>query len=419
MKPGESSTVVVGGGVVGALCAWYLTESGHRVTVLDSGAFGNACSAGNCGYICPSHVLPLAVPGAVSRSLRAMLSSDSPFYIKPRLSPELWSWLWRFARCCTTGKMMKTAMACHALLQSSVDLYEKLIVEQSLDCEWERRGLLFVFHSKHEFEEYARTDALLRDRFGVAANPYAGDALVALEPALKEGLGGGWHYTGDSHVRPDKLMLALRDRLLARGVDIQENCRVLAVGGEGMRAKQVETSRGPIRGDRFVMATGALTPFLNEHLGCRIPIQPGKGYSITMPRPRNCPRIPLILEEHRVAITPMQSGYRIGSTMEFSGYDTTLNQRRIGLLRRGAEVYLREPYVEPVQQEWFGWRPMTWDSLPYVGVSPKWSNVWVAAGHNMLGLSMAPATGRLVRELVDGIAPHIDPAPLRLQRSIA
>jgi len=412
----NGQTVVVGGGVVGAMCAWYLAEAGHAVTILDSGTFGGACSHGNCGYICPSHVLPLAAPGAVSKSLRAMLSSDSPFYIKPRLSPELWTWLWRFARCCTSGKMMRSAAACHALLQSSVQLYERLIVEQKLDCEWERRGLLFVFKTRHEFEEYAKVDALLRDRFGVPATSHAGDKVNELEPALKEGLAGGWHYAGDSHVRPDKLMLALRERLLARGVQVREQCRVLGVSGSGQRASHLETSSGSVSGSRYVIATGALTPFLNDHLGCRIPIQPGKGYSITMPRPRNCPRIPLILEEHRVAITPMQSGYRIGSTMEFSGYDATLNPRRIGLLRRGADVYLRESCAEPVEQEWFGWRPMTWDSLPYVGMSPKWSNVWIAAGHNMLGLSMAPATGKLVRELVDGLPPHLDPAPLRLQR---
>ena len=155
---------------------------------------------------------------------------------------------------------------------------------------------------------------------------------------------------------------------------------------------------------------------LNQHLGCRVPIQPGKGYSITMPRPAICPTYPLIFEEHRVAITPMATGYRIGSTMEFAGYDTSLSRKRLELLREGASHYLQEPTSEPVQEEWYGWRPMTTDSKPIIGPSPRIQNLWIAAGHNMLGLSMAPATGKLIAEMLGGSTPHIDPAPYSARR---
>jgi D-amino-acid dehydrogenase len=151
-------------------------------------------------------------------------------------------------------------------------------------------------------------------------------------------------------------------------------------------------------------------------MGCRIPIQPGKGYSITMPRPALCPTLPMIFEEHRVAVTPMQSGYRLGSTMEFAGYDNRLNQRRLALLREGAEVYLREPYGEPVQEEWYGWRPMTPDSVPIIDWSPAYSNVLIAAGHNMLGVSMGPGTGKLVAEILCGAVPHVDRGPYAISR---
>jgi D-amino-acid dehydrogenase len=161
----------------------------------------------------------------------------------------------------------------------------------------------------------------------------------------------------------------------------------------------------------FVVATGAWTPLLKLDLGCRIPIQPGKGYSMTMARPARCPKLPMLFEEHRVGVTPMQSGYRLGSIMEFAGYDPRLNRRRLRLLTEGAKHYLHEPTAEPVVEEWFGWRPMTWDSRPIIGRSPALSNVFLAAGHNMLGLSMAPATGKLIAELANGAAPHVDPAP--------
>ena len=178
----------------------------------------------------------------------------------------------------------------------------------------------------------------------------------------------------------------------------------------------VKTSAGDIAADVFVVATGAWTPWLNKQLGCKIPIQPGKGYSMTMPRPEKCPSRPLLFPEHKVAVTPMQSGYRLGSTMEFAGYDTRIDPRRLQALRDGAEVYLQQPVCEPVQEEWYGWRPMTYDGLPVIDRTPAMENVLVAAGHNMLGVSMAPATGKIVTAMITGATPGIDPAPFSLRR---
>ena len=168
--------------------------------------------------------------------------------------------------------------------------------------------------------------------------------------------------------------------------------------------------------DEYVVATGALTPRLNEWLGCQIPIQPGKGYSMTMAHPSICPKYPMLLPEHRVAVTPMESVYRLGSIMEFAGYDESLRESRLRLLTEGASHYLREPRGTPVDETWFGWRPMTPDSRPVIDHSPTMSNLVIAAGHNMLGLSMAPGTGRLVSELVTGAEPHLDPAPYAVSR---
>jgi len=171
-----------------------------------------------------------------------------------------------------------------------------------------------------------------------------------------------------------------------------------------------------LAGEAFVVATGAWTPLLNQVLGCRIPIQPGKGYSMTMPRPARCPVLPMIFDEDRVAVTPMQSGYRLGSMMEFAGYDTSLRPRRLALLREGARHYLHEPFTEPVEEEWYGWRPMTPDSVPIIDWSPAYRNVLIAAGHNMLGVSMAPATGKLVAEMFGGGVPHLEARAYSLAR---
>jgi D-amino-acid dehydrogenase len=408
--------VVVGGGVIGTACAHFLTESGWRVTILDRGAFGAGASHGNCGLVCPSHVLPLAEPGAVVAALKAMLRPSSPFAIRFRLDPALWSWLLRFARRCNEADMIRAARGIQPLLESSLQLYDELIRREGLDCEWERRGLLYAYRSPAAMDAYAPIDRLLRESFGVPAERLDGAALTEREPALKPGLAGAWYYQADSHLRPDRLMRSWRRLLESRGVTIRERTALLGFARRDGSASAARTDSGAIEADAFVVAAGAWTPMLRSHLGCRVPIQPGKGYSLTMPRPAACPTIPLIFPETRVVATPFRSGYRLGSTMEFAGYDATINPRRLQLLRDGAAPYLREPHCVPIEEEWTGWRPMTFDSLPIIDRSPAMSNVLVAAGHNMLGLSMAPATGRLVADLLEGRPPHIDPAPYRVGR---
>jgi D-amino-acid dehydrogenase len=415
-----SRAVIIGGGVIGVACAYYLRERGWQVTLVDRGRIGGGCSHGNCGFVSPSHVLPLAVPGAVRYALASMLKKNSPFHIKPRLDWRLWNWLFCFARRCNTTDMLAAGRACHALLESSRTLYQELISREFLDCEWQTEGLLFVYNTRRGFDAYAQTDAILAEHFGLPAKHLDGDALTEFEPALRPDLAGAFYYDDDAHLRPDRLMAEWRRVLAARGVEILENCEFQGFAGSSSNGSQnaswAITSRGDLSAGAFIVATGAWTPLLARQIGCRLPIQPGKGYSMTMPRPAVCPRIPMLLMEHRVGVTPMQSGYRLGSTMEFAGYDTSLRPERLELLRRGAAACLRDPYCEPVEEAWYGWRPMTYDSVPVIDKSPKYDNLYLAAGHNMLGLSMAPATGKLVAEIVDGQSPHIDPAPYSFSR---
>lgn len=415
----SAETIVVGGGVIGAACAYYLAKSGRRVRLIEQGEFGAGCSHGNCGYICPSHILPLAAPGAIWPAIKALFQRNSAFKIRARFDPTLWSWLIRFAWRCNRHDMLETGRALQAMLNASRTLYGELMQAELADCEWEERGLLFVFQSRAGFDHYAETDELLRHEFGLGATGYDGEQLVKLEPALKPGLGGAWHYETDAHLRPDRLMVAWRRRLEELGVVIQTHCVMQGFERCGKLVTKVRTSQGTLEADAVVIATGAWTPLLAEQLGCAIPIQPGKGYSITMPRPQRCPQIPMIFEEHRVAITPFEAGYRIGSTMEFAGYDAELSAARLSLLRNGADLYLHEPFGDRVLEQWAGWRPMIYDGKPAVGAVPGAENLFVAAGHGMLGISLAPSTGKLMAELLNRQTPHLDPHPFRPSRFAA
>ena len=408
--------IVVGGGVIGAACAYYLRRAGRSVTLIDQGEFGRGCSHGNCGYVCPSHVLPLAGPGVLRAMFKTLFTRNSPLKVRWRFDPAMWSWFWQFARRCNQHDMIASGHAIQSLLTSSRSLYDELMRTELTDLEWEANGLLFVFQTSQAMEHYAETDRLLRSEFNLGATRYDGPALTNLEPAIKPGIAGAWHYATDGHLRPDKLMSAWRRLLDANGVEIRERCELRDLVAEGRLARRLSTSQGDLAADQVVIAAGAWTPKLRGLLRCPIPIQPGKGYSLTMPRPKVCPRLPMIFEEHRVAVTPMQTAYRIGSTMEFAGYDESLNPDRLRLLREGAELYLHEPWTEPVTESWWGWRPMTADSVPFIGAVPAFDNVYLAAGHGMLGISMSPATGKLLAELMTSQTPHVDPKLYRIGR---
>ena len=412
----SEKVVVIGGGVIGAMCAWDLSTAGFQVTVVERDRFGAACSHGNCGYVSPSHVLPLTRPGQFKATIKEILKRNSTFAVKPRLNRDSLGWFWKFGRRCNERDMLDAAAGRHALLQSSKKLYQQLVNQEGIECEWKEVGILFVHDTPEGFENYRKTDRMLREKFGVAATPYDGQAMLEIEPALKSGLGGAWHYEGDCHLRPDKLMTSLRAKLEGRGVQFIEHASVEKFNRQNGSAISIEAGGQTVQGDKFVVATGAWTPFLNEHLGCKIPIEPGKGYSLTMPRPERMPKIPIIFEDAHVAITPMENKYRIGSTMEFVGYDSSLNRKRLDLLRMAAEKYLHDPYCDPVEEEWYGWRPMTWDGKPIIDRSPVMNNVWVAAGHNMLGISLATGTGRLIREMIMGQTPHVDAAHFSIER---
>lgn len=411
MKPASKDVIVVGAGIVGIGCAHYLSKAGMKVTVIDRGTIANACSHANCGYICPSHVLPLTEPSALGVAVKSLFNPNAPFRVKPRLSLSQWHWFWQFAKRCNHRQMLRAGAHLKSILDSSMTEYRKLIPAESLECEWKETGLLYVLQSEKWMHEFSENDRFLTEHFGVVATRIEGHELPAFDPALRTGLAGAFHYPGDASVRPDLLNSQWSARLADSGVNFIENCELQKVRKHSGRVSHLETTQGELSAGHFVFALGAWSPSLVADLGCRIPIQPGKGYSVTMSRPDPCPSYPMLFPEHKVGVSPFAGGYRLGSMMEFCGYDSSIPEKRIAQLRNSAEPYLVAPHTETEQYRWYGWRPMTWDSLPIIGPVPSLSNSFLATGHNMLGLSLATATGRLISELVREETPHIDVEP--------
>jgi len=211
-------------------------------------------------------------------------------------------------------------------------------------------------------------------------------------------------------------MQAWKHLLEKMGVAIEENCCLKALVSEHNRICKAQTTRGDYTADEYVLTTGAWTPQVTQTLGLNIPIQPGKGYSITMERPAVCPKIPCYFYEKSVVATPWKSGFRLGGTMEFSGLNSEIISGRIQNLASAAKAYLNGPIGEPIIEEWVGMRPMVYDDLPIIGRSPNQHNLIIATGHGMSGISMATGTGKLVSEIINDGKPHIDPAAFGVNR---
>ena len=414
MNPPHDDVLIIGGGAIGLATALALLDAGRGVRILEAGAVGGGASHGNCGTITPSHAPPLAAPGVVAQALRWMFTPDAPLYLKPRIDPALWHWLLRFAARCNPRDWRQSTQARAALLNDARARLADWVGRYGLQCEFEEEGLDYVFRDPRKFQQYVDESVVLKT-FGIATQVFGGTDYEREEPAMLPGVAGAIRFPGDARLRPDRYVAELARVVRERGGVIEEQCRVdrLEPTPDGVR---LATSQGERKGGDAVIALGAWTPAFARRLGIRAPIQPGKGYSITYSRPARVPRHPMVLKDRSVCVTVWGSGFRLGSTMEFSGHDDTLNATRLAALERGAREFLREPVGAEVHERWCGWRPMTWDDLPLLGRAPGQRKVWIAAGHGMLGISMSTATGQLMADLMTGRPPAFDPSPYRPER---
>lgn len=405
--------LIVGAGVIGLAAAHALLRAGRSICVLDQGAPGSGASHGNCGTITPSHAPPLSAPGVVARALRWMFTADAPLYIPPRWDPALWAWLARFAARSGAATWLSSARAKAALLHDSRQRLQRLIEDAELDCGFEESGLLYVFRDERALDtQWAEHRSL--DGLGIAAERWSVAQTLEAEPLLRPGTAGAIHFPGDACLRPDRYVAELARAVRELGGEIRSDAEVVELDPQHAAVRLRDGSR--LEGGQLLIACGAWSPRFAKAMRVRVPIQPGKGYSLTYPRPSQAPRRPMVLRERSVCVTTWADGLRLGSTMEFSGYDASLNPTRLAALQRGAAGYLDLELDAARAEPWFGWRPMTYDDLPMIGALPGAPKAFLAAGHGMLGVSMSVGTAALLTALMTGAESAIDPRPYRPER---
>lgn len=403
----KKNVIVIGGGVIGICTAYYLQKAGHDVTVLERDKEPDGCSYGNAGMIVPSHFIPLAAPGMMEKGFRWMLNSESPFFVKPRLSRSLAQWGWRFYKSATEEHVKAAAPLLLKLHQASKKLYEEL--SSDLEFGYQPKGLIMLYKSK-EAEQEEREQARFAESLGNSARILNRTELSELDPNISMNTIGGVYYPEDAFLDPNALMTVLTKQIKSAGVRVEYGVNVSRINLKNRKVDSIESIKRKYAADEFVLAAGAFSSELARKLPISLPLQAGKGYSVTVDNPAEISSICSILTEARVAVTPMGDKMRFAGTMEIAGNDLSISKNRVrGFLKSITDYYPKFPYSDLSGLEvWAGLRPCSPDGLPYVGRFKKVTNLISATGHAMLGLSLGAVTGKLVSEIMESSEPSID-----------
>jgi D-amino-acid dehydrogenase len=409
VKP--TSVTVAGGGVVGLCCAHYLRRAGLDVTVLERDRLGSGASRGNAGEVCPDMVTPLGAPGIVGKALLGLPRPDSPLWIHPAPSAELVTFLTRLGLHSTARHFERGTAALAALAAGTFGLFEDLEA-LGVDGRARKDGYLLLFPSRRPAEEEMAEHRQLG--VPISSGLLSAGELAELEPALGPGAQAGYTVDRQWSIDPSHFVDSLADRLRKDGVELVEGARVTAVRARGGRT-EVRTTAGTWTADATVIAAGVWSRELCRGLGADVCLMPGKGYSLSVPADPLPSRL-LHLGTAKVVLTPLGDRVRAAGTMEFDRDPDRFRQGRVDAIVAAARPYLRGADWDRRESEWMGPRPMTPDGLPFIGPVPGSPGVFLAAGHNMLGLMLAPATGRLVTGLVTGEMDEHAAAPFAVER---
>lgn len=397
--------LIIGGGVIGLCTAYYALKRGFAVTVIERElAGGDNCSAGNAGMIVPSHFTPLAAPGMLAKGLRWMMNPESPFFVRPQLNPELMRWGWLFYRNSTERHVAASRELLRDLNLESRRLFGELQAEA--DFGLVTRGLLMLCKTAKGLEEEAEVAEAAR-KIGLGAEVLDQAATQLLDPGVTMDVAGAVFFPEDCHLDPARFMASMRQRVLALGGVMESGVAIEKFETHGGKVSAVIGSGRKFAAGKFVVAGGSWSADLLKSIGLKLPLQAGKGYSLTLPSPPELPQLCSIFAEAKVAITPMDGSLRFGGTMEIGGQGLTINRARVHGIVKSVHSYFPKfsendfADVKP----WAGLRPVSPDGIPYLGKVAGLPNLIATTGHAMMGLSLGPVSGRLATDLLAGDTP--------------
>ncbi len=398
--------VIVGGGVIGVCCAYSLSADGIPVVLLERDEICSGCSFGNLGLLATSHSIPLASPSAISNAARWMFDPQSPFAVQWRMDKNLYKWLWQFIKASSTGRIEAATAELVKLVQASVKLFKEHGTSGEFAFGLEQRGLLEVFSTTKAFAEARRSADMLR-RAGLRTDVLEAEDVKAVEPAAAATVVGALLYHDDCHISPAAFVSGLAALAKRMGAVINEKCEVVNFTVSNDSITAVETRSATYKASTVVVAAGASSADLARALSLEMLVQPGRGYTFTVPREGVWPIRPLMFAEAKVLVTPIGNELRIGGTLELATTDSPVNLRRARSVTKRLSEYLDRSISIDGTEVWSGYRPCSPDGFPIIGWSKKYSNLFYATGHGMLGVTLGPITGQITSQLVRGLTPTI------------
>ena len=402
--------IVIGGGIIGLSSAHYLQQSGWDVTVLDKHNFQDNASYGNAGYVCPSHFTPLASPGIVQQGLKLMWNSKSAFYVEPRLNWSLISWGMKFMKVATNEQMEKSAVPLRDIAFFSQHCYEELAKLPGFEMAYEHKGLLEYYQTEAK-EEHSLHIAVQAKKLGLDAEILSLEQVQAMEPQAKLNIRGALYFKCDTHLYPQKLMHSMKALLQQNNVKLIGE-ELTGFEMQNGKVNKIKTNAHVYDADMVVMASGAWSREVAKMIGLNLLLMPGRGYSVTLENSPFKLNHPAVLQEGRVAITPMDGNkIRFGGTMEITSTNKPPRMNRVIGILEAVQQFLPEFKIPLPQQKdvWYGYRPCSADGMPYIGKVKE--NVIVATGHAMIGLSLGAGTGKLVSEIANKEKTSVDLSP--------
>jgi D-amino-acid dehydrogenase len=401
----DKKVLIVGGGVTGLFSAYFLVKNGFEVTIIDDGPVPgrHSCSTGNAGLIVPSHFVPIANKGTLKEGFLGSLKPGSAFGINGSGNPGLIRWLAGFFRNSFSELIPDKTETLAALHLESRDLFQRVQASDIPCLSLELTGLLMVSSTRESFDKEKRS-AEQSIRLGIPAEVWSPEKFHTLNAELQSKLSGAVYYPLDGKVDPFPMLINLAAWLKANGVSIFENTRVTGWHTVKNQVTAAKSHDREFKADEFIICGGDQSGAIASLLGCKIPLQPGKGISFDFANSGPVLSHPALLMDHHIAITPYENHTRLASGFLLGNRRKAVSQDRLSRIHQSVNKVLPGLKITPAApaNAWVGFRPVSPDGMPIIGRSTKYANLLTGTGHAMMGISLGPVSGSILSDLITG-----------------
>lgn len=407
------TVVVIGAGICGVSAAIWLQRSGHEVILIDKGAPGMGASFGNAGLLAHWAVDPVTAPGLWRDAAKFLLNPDGPLFIRWSHLPRLLPWLVKFMSNATDAKTRQIVRNLDPILYDTVDQHKSLVQDTKARQWIADSKFSFAYPTKQAFKADAYSWQM-KDNVGLHPKILTGAAVQEEEPMLGPGIECLAVLEGQGHItNPGQYVTELCNAFIESGGKFIQQ-EVLDITRQNDRVTHVVTAAQELPCQYAVITAGIWSKELMQKLGVNISMETERGYHVMFENPSEVPRNPMIMTAGKFGVTPMDTGLRCAGMVELADHHTGPSKAPVALLKKQTHAAFPTLTYSKVQ-EWIGYRPTPPDSTPLIGQIGS-SGIYTGFGHQHIGLSAGPKTGRLIAQLIDGQTPNIDMSPYSPQR---